>query len=94
MQYKILQNRKLYEDIGKPGFNPEYVLQWTSLNSANLKTNFEGELAQWQSTHPLIQMFMVRFRARSHTGVMDYDEACFMHLTPGVVHNFSKAVVV
>ena len=31
-------------------------------------------------------------RARSHTGVMDYDEACFMHLTPGVVHNFPKAV--
>ena len=30
--------------------------------------------------------------ARSHTGVMDYDEACFMHLTPGVVHNFPKAV--
>ena len=25
-------------------------------------------------------------------GVMDYDEACFMHLTPGVVHNFPKAV--
>ena len=34
----------------------------------------------------------VRFRARSHTGVMDYDEACCMHLTPGVVHNFPKAV--
>ena len=34
----------------------------------------------------------VRFRARSHTGVMDYDEAYFMHLTPGVVHNFQKAV--
>ena len=34
----------------------------------------------------------VRFRARSHTGVMDYDEACFMHLTLGVVHNFPKAV--
>ena len=31
-------------------------------------------------------------RARSHTGVMDYDEACFMHLTPGVVQNFPKAV--
>ena len=31
-------------------------------------------------------------QARSHTGVMDYDEACFMHLTPGVVHNFPKAV--
>ena len=50
------------------------------------------ELAQWQSTRPLIQRFPVRFRAQSHTGVMDYDEACFMHLTPGVVHNFPKAV--
>ena len=30
--------------------------------------------------------------ARFHTGVMDYDEACFMHLTLGVVHNFPKAV--
>ena len=29
---------------------------------------------------------------RGHGGVMDYDEACFMHLTPGVVHNFPKAV--
>ena len=28
----------------------------------------------------------------SHTGVMDYDEAYFMHLTPGVVHSFLKAV--
>ena len=27
-----------------------------------------------------------------YTGVMDYDEACFLHLTPGVVHNFPKAV--
>ena len=36
--------------------------------------------------------YPVRLRARSHTGVMDYDEACFMHLTPGVVHNFPKAV--
>ena len=27
-----------------------------------------------------------------HTGVMDYDEACMMHLTPGVDHNFPKAV--
>ena len=25
---------------------------------------------------------------------MHYDEACFMHLTPGLVHNFPKAVVV
>ena len=29
---------------------------------------------------------------RSHTGVMDYDEAFFMHLTPGVVHNFPNDV--
>ena len=29
---------------------------------------------------------------RSHTGVMDYDEAYFMRLTPRVVHNFPKAV--
>ena len=27
-----------------------------------------------------------------HAGVVEYDEACFMHLTPGVVHNFPKAV--
>ena len=30
--------------------------------------------------------------AHSHTKVMDYDEACFMHLIRGVVHNFPKAV--
>ena len=29
---------------------------------------------------------------RSYTGVMAYDDACFRHLTPGVVHNFPKAV--
>ena len=51
-----------------------------------------GELAQWYSTRPLIQRSPVQFRDRSHTGVMDYDESCFMHLTPGVVHNFPKAV--
>ena len=33
-----------------------------------------------------------RFRARSHTGVMNYDEACIVHLTSGVVENFPKAV--
>ena len=27
-----------------------------------------------------------------YTGVMDYDASCVMHLTPGVVHNFPKAV--
>ena len=50
------------------------------------------ELAQWLSTRPLIQTSPVRFRAQSHTGVMDYNEAYFIHLTPGVVHNFPKAV--
>ena len=40
----------------------------------------------------LIQRSPVQFRARSHTGVMDYDEGGFMHLTPGVVHNCPKAV--
>ena len=34
----------------------------------------------------------VRFQAWSHTRVTDYDEACKMHLTPEVVHNFPKAV--
>ena len=34
----------------------------------------------------------VKITSRSHTRVMDYDEACFMHLPPGVVHNFPKAV--
>ena len=29
---------------------------------------------------------------QSHTRVMGYDEACKMHLTPGVVHNFPKTV--
>ena len=33
-----------------------------------------------------------RFRVQSHTGVMYYDEACKMHLTPGAVHNVPKAV--
>ena len=28
----------------------------------------------------------------SESIAIDYDEACFMHLTPGVVHNFPKAV--
>ena len=48
-------------------------------------------LQDGRSHRPLIQRSPVRFRG-SHTGVMDYDEACFMHLTPGVVHNFLKAV--
>ena len=40
----------------------------------------------------LIQRSLVRVRSRAHNGVIDYDEACLMHLTPGVVHNLPKAV--
>ena len=29
---------------------------------------------------------------RKRRSEMDYDEACFIHLTPGVVHNFPKVV--
>ena len=43
-----------------------------------------------ESTRPLTQRSPVRFWARPHTRGMDYEEACFMHLTPGVVHNFQK----
>ena len=39
----------------------------------------------------LRSQFFIHIR-RSHTGFTDYDEACKMHLTPGVVHNFPKAV--
>ena len=38
------------------------------------------------------QKVSVSIPTQSHTGVMDYDEACFMHLNPGVVCNFPKAV--
>ena len=49
-----------------------------------------GELVvEHSSTNPRSP---VRFQVWSHTGVMDYDESCFVHLTPGVVHNFPKAV--
>ena len=38
------------------------------------------------------QKVPVRFLAQSQSGGMDYDEACIMHLTPGLVHNILKAV--
>ena len=53
---------------------------------------YQCVIGQNNSEGPLIQRSPVRIRALSHTGVMDYDEAHFMHLTPGVVHNFPKAV--
>ena len=68
------------------------LIKQSSLLWYKSSLSFEAELAQWQSTHLLIHRSPVRFRARSRTGVMDYDEACVIHLIPGVVHNFPKAV--
>ena len=51
-------------------------------------------MVEHSSAYPKPQRSPVRFGAQSHTRVMDYDEACIMHLTPGVVHNFPKAVSV
>ena len=48
-----------------------------------------GSVVEHSSANPKV---LVRIRARSHIWVMYYDEACFMHLTPGVVHIFPKAV--
>ena len=33
-------------------------------------------------------------KVQSYIRAMDYVEACIMHLTPGVVHNFPKTVAV
>ena len=75
------------------GEGGEVMVEWPTGNQRKRSLNIlGGELAQWESTRPLIQRSSVRFRAWSHTGVMDYDEACFMQLTPGVVQNFPKAV--
>ena len=43
------------------------------------------------NSRALVQRFKVRFQAWSDAGVIDYDETCFMHLTPGVVHKFPRA---
>ena len=48
-----------------------------------------SSVVEHSSAYPKVP---IRFRALSHTGVMDYDEECIMHLTPGVVYNFPKAV--
>ena len=73
-----------------------FVLCFTCIGcvSAALYTGFLTGLSliSGRSYTTSLSIYYSRFRARSHTGVMDYDEACFMHLTPGVVHNFPKAV--
>ena len=43
------------------------------------------------NSRALVQRFQFRFQAWSDAGVIDYDETCFMHLTPGVVHTFLRA---
>ena len=60
------------------------MLVYAALGNAKVP-NANGFASQWN-------IGLTGFWARSHTGVMDYDEACFMHLNPGVVHNFPKAV--
>ena len=46
-------------------------------------------MVEHSSTNPKVP---ARFLAQSQIRVIDYDEACRMHLTPGVVHNFPKTV--
>ena len=48
-----------------------------------------GSVVECSSTDSKVQ---VRFRARSDARAVDYNEACFMHLTPGVVCNFPEAI--
>ena len=35
---------------------------------------------------------LLQFQVQSDAEVMDYDETSFMHVTPGVAHNFTEAV--
>ena len=46
-------------------------------------------MVECSSTNPKVPGMIL---GKSHIGVMDYDEACFMHLTPGAVHKLPKAV--
>ena len=55
-------------------------------------THVHNENSLWSVKTEIMIGGFYPVNKRSHTGVMDYDEACFMHLTPGVVHNFPKAV--
>ena len=57
----------------------------------NIKRRRVSSMVELSSANPNVPGLIP---ARSHTGVMDNDEACFMHLTPGVVHHFPKAVSV
>ena len=55
-------------------------------------TRASGIWLCWSPSLLLIQRSPVQFRAWSHTGIFDYNEAGFMHPTPRVVHNFPKVV--
>ena len=47
---------------------------------------------EWPTLTIHIYPMLTGLPPRVHARVMDYDEACIMHLTRGVVHNFPKAV--
>ena len=74
---------KMSEHMQKP--LSEYMDTYVSCKSRRRVSSVV--LVEHSSANP-----EVRFRARSQTRVMDYDEACFIHLTPRVFHNFPKAV--
>ena len=46
-------------------------------------------VVEHSSSNPRVPGFILGL---AHTGVMDYDEACFMYLSPGVIQNFPKAM--
>ena len=69
-----------------------YILCGYALKHVKSRSVGRGGDEGGSDNPPFLGANFIHFRALSHTGVMDYDEACFMHLTPGVVHNFPKAV--
>ena len=57
---------------------------WMSLTKASVLTTESHEHRHRRLYESLLLV--------GNTGVMDSDETCVMHLTPGVVHNFPKAM--
>ena len=48
------------------------------------------EVVAWAVVNPMPKRRCPRLPQMSHTGVMDYDEACFMHLIPGVAKKYPR----
>ena len=79
--------------VGKKNASREVGIFFFFPNFNFLKLECKGGKVKksWKrQTHGIL----IIIRARSHTGVMDYNEACFMHLTHGMVHNFPEDVSV